>query len=236
MSGWDALLVAIRKSSWRTFVGVFAATGLVLVFSHVLGVTQWVEPIRGYLILVCIASGTVSLSYAITTAQKWMQSRRSFVDLRMVVGSPLHTNWSIGMAPITKEPMLMLICEMNFAHCERGSVILKRAHLKGTTEAFPINEIVVNDSCEAPKSICLGVTPIKSQAGQPLTGRLVFVDQFNQKHKSDKITFRPNTVPKEMHERRLQSSPNCVFCNERVELKDQALEAQMSAHIKCVWK
>ncbi len=115
-------------------------------------------------------------------------------------------------------------------------VILKRAYLKGTKEAFPIADIVVEGSYDPPESICIHLTPLKVKPGRDLVGKLIFVDQFNDKHVSEKITFRPNTVPSNLHANQLRSSPNCVFCNQPVTLEDQAKEAQMTAHNTCIWR
>jgi hypothetical protein len=108
-------------------------------------------------------------------------------------------------------------------------------YLEGTTEQIPMGEILVQGSCDHSHPVCLGLTPVKARPGKPLSGRLIFVDQFNGKHKSDKITFRPNTLPAEYHANRLKTQPNCAFCGKRVDLRDQAAEAQMTAHTNCIW-
>jgi hypothetical protein len=158
------------------------------------------------------------------------------VDLRMVAGSPLHSNWSISVTPTGKEPMLLLLFTMGFAHAEDMSVIIRRAYLKGTTDSFPIGEIVVEGPYDQPETFCIGVTPVKAKPGKKLTGKVVFVDQFNHKHESDKITFSPNTMPPDLLASKLEKTPNCVFCNQKVELADQAKEAQMTAHTSCIWR
>jgi hypothetical protein len=62
------------------------------------------------------------------------------------------------------------------------------------------------------------------------------VDQFNEPHPSDKITFRPNTLPEEFIVNQLKKIPNCVFCNKPVQLDEQAKEAQVTAHTTCIWQ
>lgn len=236
MSGAEALFNFLARYSWRAFVGIWAASGAVLFFPHQLGVAAWAQPLRGYFVGVFILSGAVLLTYIVTTVYALVRERSSKrIDLRIVPGSPLHCNWSVGQGPGEKEaqtPILIIMCPMNFAHYEDFSVIIKNAYLKGTKSAFPMTDIVVEGSCDGLEQVCLYVSPIKAKAGQKLTGRLVFVDQFNDKHVSEKITFSPNTIPSHL---RGKTSPNCVFCGHPVKAEDQAQEAQMTAHTTCIW-
>jgi hypothetical protein len=158
------------------------------------------------------------------------------VKLSLVAGSSLHSTWSVGVTPIGKQPMLILTFTMNFAHVSEISIHLKRGYLKGTHEVFPIPEIVVEGPYDPTGSVCIGVAPVRSKPGRKLTGKVVFVDQFNHEHTSDEITFSPNTLPPELRSNQLKKSPNCVFCDKPVEFADQAEEAQMTAHTKCIWK
>jgi hypothetical protein len=158
------------------------------------------------------------------------------VDLRLVAGSSIHSHWSIGAAPISKQPMMILVFTMNFAHVEPISVHIKRAYLKGTKEMFPMPEIVVEGPYDQQAaSVCIGLSPVKAKPGKDLTGKIVFVDQFNGKHVSEELTFYPNTLPHEMLVKQLEKNPNCFFCNRPVEISDQAQEAQLTAHIGCIW-
>ncbi len=235
----EALFKFLAEYSWRAFVGIFVATGAILFFPDALRVTDWARPLRGYLVAVFILSFAVLATFGATLVQAKVSHRRDKrVDLRMVPGGTLHASWSVSVTPpqLGKKPMMILMCQMHFAHAEDWSVILKRAYLKGTREAFPMADVVVEGSCDQPESICIGLTPLKVKPGQDLVGKLIFVDQFNEKHISEKITFRPNTIPANMHANHLQSSPNCVFCNQPVTLEDQAKEAQMTAHTACIWR
>jgi hypothetical protein len=223
LSGWEPFLNAISKYSWRTFFGVFVASGAILFFPGKLGVRDWAQPLRGYLVAAFILSGAVLLTHLATTVHASVQQRHAKrTDLRMVAGTPLHANWSVSTTPVGKKPMLILMCTMNFAHNQGGSVHIKRAYLKGTREEFPMSEIVVEGPYDPPASVCIGLSPVKAKPGKELVGRLIFVDQFNGKYVSEKITFRPNTIPSDMRANQLKASPNCVFCNKPVDVKDQA--------------
>lgn len=155
-------------------------------------------------------------------------------DLRMVAGSLIYANWSIGTA-VGKEPVMILMCQMHFAHVENVNAILKRGYLEGTIDVFPMTEIEVEGPYEDPAPVCVLVKPIKAKTGKNLTGRFVFIDQFNGKHVSEKITFQPNTIPPDLRAKRLIDCPNCFICNQPVEFSEQAPEAQITAHIKCIW-
>jgi hypothetical protein len=55
-------------------LGVFVATGLVLFFSYRLGIYEWAHPLRPWLILAFVVSGTVVLTYVGTAVQPWIAS------------------------------------------------------------------------------------------------------------------------------------------------------------------
>jgi hypothetical protein len=207
LSGWETFLSELSKYSWRTFVGIFVASGAILLFAEKLGVKDWAQSLRGYLVAAFILSGTVAVTYAITSLRAWAQEKNhNVIDLRIVSGPSIHATWSIGMTPLGKKPMLMLMCQIDFAHDQHSSVIVRRAYLKHAKEEFPTGPIVINPEVLLhPTLVYIGVTPVKARPGRILVGRLVFVDQFNDKHTSDKIAFRPNTVPAEMHIKRLQT-------------------------------
>jgi len=158
------------------------------------------------------------------------------IDLRLVTGSDLHSTWSIGIHPLAKKPMMILVSEVSFAHVADVSVILKRGYLRGTKEVVPMSEIVVEGPYDESASVCLCLSPVKAKPGENLVGKVVFVDQFNRKHVSEKITFRPNTLPSQFIANMLQETPNCFFCERPVQQADQAKEAQMTAHTTCIWQ
>jgi Super-infection exclusion protein B len=63
MSGLAAILDAIGKYSWRSMFGVFVATGMVLLLSAKLGISDLESPLHGWLILAFVFSGAVLLTY-----------------------------------------------------------------------------------------------------------------------------------------------------------------------------
>ena len=132
--------------------------------------------------------------------------------------------------------MMILLCSLNFAHNENISVILKRGYLQNTKEVLAMNPIVVEGATDPSESITVCVVPVRAKPGKKLKARLVFVDQFNNKHKSEKITFNPNTVPDDFIKTKILAAfSKCAFCGQPVTFEDQAKEAQMTAHLRCIW-
>ena len=212
------------------------ASGAILLFAERLGVKDWAQSQRAYLVGLCLLSGAVLVTHLATTIHSYVLSRRQDrVGLKIVGGSAMYSNWSVGVSPVDKKPALILMCDINFAHHENTSVIIRQAYLQGTKQVTPMGDVVVEGPYDERTSLCIKVSPVKARPGQNLVGRLVFVDQFSDEHVSKKITFRPNTIPQEMQANFLKAAPNCVFCNKPVELSDQAREAQMTAHTSCIW-
>ncbi len=233
----ETLIEGLAKYSWRTFVGVLVASAALLLFADRLGVKDWLTANKVYVVIALLVSGSILLTHLVTLIHDRVADRRDQrTDLRIVAGEPLHASWSIGQSPLDKKPMMILLCSVSFAHAENGSVILKRGYLEGTREVFAITPIVVEGPDDPRESFPISVAPVKAKPGKALKGRLIFVDQFNNKHKSEKLTFRPNTLPNDfIKTKTLTASPNCAFCGRLVTFEDQAKEAQMTAHTRCIW-
>jgi hypothetical protein len=233
----ETLIEGLAKYSWRTFVGIFVASAALLLFADRLGVKDWVTANKAYVVIALLVSGAILLTDLGTLIHARAADRRDQrIDLHIVAGEPLHANWSIGQSPLNKKPMMILLCSMNFAHDEDGSVILRRGYFQGTREVFAMTPIAVEGAYDPRESFAISVAPVKAQPGKPLKGRLIFVDQFNNKHKSEKLTFQPNTMPDNfIRTKILTASPNCAFCGQPVMFEDQAKEAQMTAHTRCIW-
>ena len=156
------------------------------------------------------------------------QSKRRPIDLRLVLINPLGCMWGVGAQG--KMPMMTLHFRMNFAHTEKNlSVMIQRAYLKGTQPVVTM-PIVVEGPHDDPQQIHLMVTPIKAKSGKKLKGKVVFVDQFNDLHVSEEITFFPNP-----HRIQMTGPLHCLFCGKPIESGDQAPEGQVPAHKSCVW-
>jgi hypothetical protein len=233
----ESLIEGLAKYSWRTFVGIFVASGALLLFADRLGMRDWLTANRAYVVIALLVSGAILLTHIASLIHTRIRDHRDQrIDLRIVVGEPLHASWSIGQSPLDRKPMMILLCSLNFAHGEDGSVILKRGYFQGTREVFAMTPIVVEGAYDPRESFSISVAPVKARPGETLKGRLIFVDQFNSKHKSETLTFRPNTMPDDfIRTKILATSPNCAFCGSPVTFEDQAKEAQMTSHTRCIW-
>ncbi len=230
MAGLEALLNAIGKYSWRTMLGIFVASGAFLFFSSPLGVYEWAHLLRPWLVAAFIVSGVVFLTHVGTFIYERVGQLRK-ADLRLVTGNPSQCRWYIGASGGT--PTMLVRAAMSFAHKEENlSVCVRHAYLKGTKEAAKLlPEIVVAGLYGQEVQFQMSLLPIKAKRGQNLRGRIVFVDQFNCKHVSDRITFTP--AP---HVLASTEVANCFFCHERVEPSERAQEACIPAHNKCIWR
>jgi hypothetical protein len=203
-----------------------------LLFLHsVLGITNFVTPIRGWLIGAFILSGAILLTHIGTLiSERW--TRRRIVDLRLVPGNPIHCRWGIGALGDT--PTMSVSVAMNFAHNEKDlSVSIKRAYLKGTREAARlVPEVVVDGPNCGEELLHMFLLPITAKPGKKLIGRVVFVDQFNCKHVTGRITFAPMSLPVASR----GNQPTCFFCHKPVGPSELVQEAAMSAHKSCVWR
>src|ERR1700733_8971313 len=214
----ETLIEGLAKYSWRTFVGIFVASAALLLFADRLGVKDWLTTNKAYVVIALLVSSAILLTHLGTLIQARVADRRDQrIDLRIVAGEPLHANWSIGQSPLDKKPMMILLCSMNFAHGENGSVILRRGYFQGTREVCAMTPITVEGAYDPRESFAISVAPVKAKPGKTLKGCMIFVDQFNNKHKSEKLTFRPNTAPVEfIRTTILTASPNCAFCGQPV--------------------
>lgn len=238
MSGaLETLIEGLAKYSWRTFVGIFVASAALLLFADRLGVRDWLVANKAYVVIALLASSAILMTHLGTLIHSHVAKRPDqHVDLRIVAGEPLHASWSIGQSPLDRKPMMILLCSLNFAHGGNGSVILKRGYFQGTREVFAMTPIVVEGAYGPRESFAISVAPVKAKLGKTLKGRLIFIDQFNNKHKSETLAFRPNTMPDDFIKTKiLAATLNCAFCGASVTFENQAKEAQMTTHTRCIW-
>ncbi len=154
------------------------------------------------------------------------------VDLRLVVGIPARCEWYIGAVGPT--PVLSIELPMTFAHNEAGlSIHIIRAYLEGTQEAASTIPIIVDGPYCPEERIHMMLTPIVAEPGKNLRKRVVFVDQFNEKHVTDKISSVPHRTPPEA---RGPQPFNCFFCRQAIQPTELAQESYPLAHTKCIWK
>ena len=230
MSGWEPFLNALGKYSWRSMFGVVVATGTVLLLGPRLGISTWLNPLRPWLLLAFFASCAILVTHVATFVAQRLSNRK--VDLRMVPGNPIMQKWHIGA--YENVPFLHVKVAMNFALKSLGTTLtIKNAYPKGTRRAcVMMREFMVTGAVNHEVTVHMAVRPIIAKPGKSLKTKIVFVDQFNNKHVSAKITFAPGTNNPSV----FGNQPNCIFCHKPISPEELALEATFSAHSSCIWK
>jgi len=80
----------------------------------------------------------------------------------------------------------------------RQTLIITDAYPKGARSELRTLNFAVPPGQMVHEQVVSFSVPIKGEKGKPWTGRLILVDQFKRKHKTDKATFRwaGDSVPK----------------------------------------
>ncbi|MFY9728311.1 MAG: hypothetical protein WAJ87_22640 [Bryobacteraceae bacterium] len=178
---------------------------------------------------------SIVLVVALAGLPKLTRRRERSVDLRMVSGPSTRNAWGIGA--YDSEPTLVLSFTMSFAHRESNlSLVGKKIYLEGTEPVLSLQEIVVTGPYGPEESIHLILRPVIATPGKALKGRVVLVDQFGDKHVSDRIVFMPRTSPLARSNTPPPQSLTCLFCHQTIALEDLAREAEVPAHQACIWK
>jgi len=152
-------------------------------------------------------------------------------DLRIVVLPMPEPRW--GIAAVGNTPTLNLTFHANLAHRAHGSLQIVKAYLEGTQPAFPFIPLVVAGPYEEAQVIHLGVRPIVAKPGGALRRRVILVDQFGDKHRTEAITFQPtvNDV------RRFQSGASeikCHVCGRSIAMEELSESSHVAAHRACI--
>jgi hypothetical protein len=176
------------------------------------------------------------LVVAVAGLPRLLRHKRKRVDLRMVAGNSTQNVWSVGARG--SEPILTVSFTMSFAHREPNlSLIIKKTYLEGTEPVISISKIVVAGPYGEEETIHLMLRPVIAKPGKALKGRVVLVDQFGDKHLSERITFMPRISPLGSLNSPAPHSPlNCLFCHQSIAPEDLAREAAVPAHRQCIWK
>jgi hypothetical protein len=81
-TGFGAAIDAIGKYSWRSMVGVFLATGVILCFPGRLGISDWAQVYRAPLICGFVVSGGFLSTYVGSGIVRWV--RPYVIDTRIM--------------------------------------------------------------------------------------------------------------------------------------------------------
>jgi hypothetical protein len=183
-------------------------------------------PLWAVLILVVLAASIATL-----VILSWKTKPTGKTDLRIVVLPTPEPRW--GIAAHGNTPTLNLHFLAQLAHRAEGSLQIVKAFLEGTKPAFAFLPIVVAGPYDEPQMIHLGVRPIIAKPGKVLRRRVILVDQFGDKHRTETISFQPiaNDV------RQFQggaSEIRCHFCGRSVSIEELSESSHVAAHRACI--
>jgi hypothetical protein len=126
---------------------------------------------------------------AIDRAALWVGRRkpRAFVHVR-----PGTSVWCVAKQQNPQVEYMQIVCTTNVTHDDpKLALVFLDAYPKGTTTQVPLFQaFAVAPKTIANEQIAAIVSPIVGKKGKPWTGKLVLVDQFKRKYKTDKITFQ----------------------------------------------
>lgn len=185
------------------------------------------QPIPAWIGVLAVAVSCL----AVIGINKWRNRSRDKPDLRIVVLPTPPPRWGIGA--MGDVPYLSASLHARLAHRSEVALEIVNGYLEGTASEAPFIPFIVAGPYDPPQMIHVGVRPIVVGEGRSLKRRVVLVDQFGNRHCTQKVTFRPTTNPPE----RFGSGNNpinCHFCHQPVALEELAGAAAMPAHRNCI--
>jgi hypothetical protein len=190
------------------------------------GVFQGPVPVWSALIAVVVVALGLLLSFA---AYKKRASGR--VDLRIVVLSTPPPQWHIGA--MREVPLMSISFRAQMAHLAGHSLQIVKGYLEGTECVGPFTPLVVAGPHDPPQTVHFGVRPILARDGESVAGHVILVDQFGNKHRTERIRFAPasysaaafNSVGNEIH---------CCFCKKTISLEELHESSAVPAHKACI--
>jgi len=158
--------------------------------------------------------------------------KKSKPHLAIVVLPTPEPRWSIGANK--KIPFMSLHFHARFATTEEHPIEIVNGYLKGTkSAAFLSLNIVVAGRHDPSLQVHLAVRPILAQPGEKVTGRVVLIDQYGNKHLTERITFADNPLPPEVFGVG-RSAVSCFICGDVISMEDLHPSASFAAHKRCV--
>jgi hypothetical protein len=87
---------------------------------------------------------------------------------------------------------MQVVCSASFTHDDlTQAMIIVDAYPEGTTpQVMAMQEFTIPPQEMVKERIMVIVGPVVAKKGKSWTGRIVLVDQFLRKHKTQKVTFK----------------------------------------------
>jgi len=152
--------------------------------------------------------------------------------LAIVVLPTPQPTWSIGAHG--KTPFMSLHFHARFSTTEEHPIEIVNGYLRGTVAAaFLSLNIVIAGRHDPSTHVHLAVRPILAEPGGTVTGKIVLIDQYGNKHLTEKITFADRPLPPEVFGVG-RPTVNCFICGEVISMEDLHPSASFAAHKRCV--
>jgi hypothetical protein len=102
---------------------------------------------------------------------------------------PLTSFWCYAWEG--QKPMMQAQFSADITNDGNEGVLILDSYIEGTNSKLPFRECikVPPTTTVTGENIAVFVSPIVGTGGKDFTGRVVLIDQFKRKHKTDKITF-----------------------------------------------
>ena len=118
---------------------------------------------------------------------KFKRTAKLYINIR-----PATNVWCYAWNGNNPNPMMQVRFDADFTNeSDREGIFILDVYVEGTKSRVPII-----DHLKFPKTsttfaqiIGLFCSPVVGEGGKDFTGRIIFVDQFKRKHRSDKTTF-----------------------------------------------
>ncbi len=149
----------------------------------------------------------------------------------IVVLSTPPPRWSIGA--MGEVPVMNISLHMRMAHMAEYSLEIVKAYLEGTDCVAPFFPQVVTGPYDPSVMIHFGVRPILAKDGEAFARKIVLLDQFGNKHRTERIRFQPS--PKTSPGFAPGGTPlRCMFCQGTIAMEELADFASVPAHKQCI--
>jgi hypothetical protein len=173
----------------------------------------------------------VLVAVALTLFMRKWRGNNTKHDLSVVVLPTPPPRWSIGA--MKDVPYLSLHFHARLAHTHEHPLEIVNGYLEGTEGVAPFPPLFVSGRFDGSTMIHLGVRPILADSGNGISRRVVLIDQFGKKHRTNKLTFRESQQPNTRFGPNL-SAIACFFCGKSIAMEELHESAAIPAHKNCV--
>lgn len=186
-------------------------------------------PVWETALIVCVSVAGLVIGFFI-----WQRHAKKKVDLRITVLNSPPPRWHVGAR--AREPFIAITFRAQLAHQANHSLRITECYLEGTTCMTLFSPVVVTGPYDEPQAIYCAVQPVFAKDGQPISRRIVLVDQFGNTHKTKKrVRFEPG------HHDATQFSHGgnpivCWFCQQTIALEEFSESSSVPAHKACIMR